>query len=197
MKIYPVSLVGMIITLEPLSFSHVEGLSEVGLDERIWRHMLYGEIRTKEEMRVWVQDLLDRQASGTDLPFAAILNKNMKAIGATRYLNIDLENSNLEIGGTWYGVAYQGTGVNTETKYLLLRHAFEELECVRVQLKTDIHNLHSQRAIERLGAKREGVLRKHIVRPDGRYRDSVYYSILDTEWPLVKSKLEELLGRSG
>ena len=116
-----------------------------------------------------------------------------RAIGATRYLNIDPGNRNLEIGGTWYGLEHQGTGVNAEAKYLLLRHAFESLGCLRVQLKTDLRNIRSQRAIERLGAVKEGLLRKHMTQPGGYVRDSLIYSIIDDEWPAVKSGLEARL----
>jgi RimJ/RimL family protein N-acetyltransferase len=121
--------------------------------------------------------------------------ESRKAIGCTRYLDIHPEHRNLEIGGTWYGAPYQGTGVNSEAKYLLLRHAFETLGCIRVQLKTDLRNLRSQRAIERIGAKREGLLREHMILPDGTIRSSVYYSILVSEWPEVKVRLEEMMVR--
>jgi RimJ/RimL family protein N-acetyltransferase len=114
-------------------------------------------------------------------------------IGATRYLDIRSEHRGLEIGGTWYAVEHQRTGVNTECKYLLLRHAFEVLGCIRVQLKTDSLNERSQRAIERLGAVHEGVLRSHMIMPDGRRRDSVYYSILDSEWPRIKERLLDMM----
>jgi RimJ/RimL family protein N-acetyltransferase len=140
-----------------------------------------------------VQDILSRQAQGTDLPFAVIHLQAGCAIGATRYMEIRPKDLALEIGGTWYAPAYQRTAVNTECKYLLLRHAFEEWGCVRVQFKTDLLNERSQRAIERLGAVREGVLRHHMITPEGRLRDSVYYSILDSEWPAVKARLEAFL----
>jgi RimJ/RimL family protein N-acetyltransferase len=113
--------------------------------------------------------------------------------GATRYLNITPEHRGLEIGGTWYGLEFQRTVVNTECKYLLLQYAFETLGCIRVQFKTDRLNVRSQRAIERIGARREGVLRNHMILPDGRFRDSVFYSILDDEWSDAKLKLENLL----
>lgn len=191
--ISPITLTGRIIRLEPLSESHCLDLAEVGLDERIWKYMLYGKIQTYEQMFAWVKELLKLQSMGTDLPFAVVSLRSGKAIGATRYLNIEPEHRHLEIGGTWYGIDYQGKGVNTEAKYLLLSFAFENLGCVRIQLKTDARNLRSQRAIERLGATKEGVLRQHIITPEGYLRDSVYYSILDREWPAVKERLEELL----
>lgn len=193
MQIQPVTLTGRLVRLEQLSEAHVPDLAVVGLDENIWRFMLYGAMRTQEDIHAWVKDILSRQARGTDLAFAVIALSSGKAVGATRYMNIELKNRGLEIGGTWYGAAYQGTGVNTESKYLLLRHAFETLGCIRVQFKTDSRNLRSQRAIERLGAVREGTLRNHMILPDGLVRDSVFFSILDREWPQVKAHLEQRL----
>lgn len=181
------------IRLEPLAEDHARDLIAVGNDDRIWRYMLYGNIQTYDQMLAWIRDLLRFQSAGTDLPFAVIDLRSGRAIGATRYLNIEPQHRQLEIGGTWYGVQYQGTGVNTEAKYMLLKHAFEVLGCIRVQLKTDARNLHSQRAIEKLGAVKEGVLRQHMITPDGIYRDSVYYSILDREWTDVRSNLENQL----
>jgi len=113
--------------------------------------------------------------------------------GATRYMNIMPNDRGLEIGGTWYGPEFQRTVVNTECKYLLLSHAFETLGCIRVQLKTDLRNQRSQKAIERIGAVKEGVLRNHMILPNGHYRHSVYYSILDTEWPEVKRRIEGMI----
>ena len=191
MEIHRVILTGRLVRLEPLSEAHVPDLTVVGLDENIWRFMLYGAMRTQEDIHAWVMDILDRQARGTDLAFAVIALHSGKAIGGTRYLNIDIQNRSLEIGGTWYGATYQGSGVNTEAKFLLLRHAFETLGCIRVQFKTDSRNLRSQRAIERLGAVREGTLRNHMILPDGLVRDSVYFSIVDREWLQVKARLEE------
>jgi N-acetyltransferase len=144
-------------------------------------------------MHGWVRDILSRQKRGTDLPFTVIQLDSGKAIGCTRYLEIHPEHRNLEIGGTWYGEPYRGTWVNTEAKYLLLRHAFEILGCIRVQLKTDLRNVRSQRAIERIGAQKEGILRDHMILPDGTIRSSVYYSILENEWRDVKRLLEQRL----
>ena len=146
-------------------------------------------------MRNWVLDILSRAEKGTDLPFVAIHLASGRAAGATRYLNIMPQDRGLEIGGTWYGPEFQRTVVNTECKYLLLHHAFETLGCIRVQLKTDLRNERSQKAIERIGAVKEGVLRNHMILPDGHIRHSVYYSILDTEWPEVKKRLEQIVER--
>ena len=195
MKVEPVTLMGRIVRLEPLSEAHIPALAKVGLDENIWRYMRYGNIATIEQLTAWVKEMLDIQSSGSDLPFAVIYLASSEAIGCTRYLDIDPHNYSLEIGGTWYGLDYQGTLVNIECKYLLLKHAFEDLECVRVWLKTDRRNLHSQHAIERLGAIKEGVLRNHMILPDGYIRDSIVYSILPDEWPKVKRNLETRLER--
>ncbi len=193
LKVQPVTLTGRLIRLEPLAAGHVPDLLAVGQDESIWRYMLYGNVTSEERMTWFVEELLRRQARGTDLPFAVILQATGRAIGCTRYMEIRPEHRGLEIGGTWYGVEYQGTGVNTEAKYLLFRHAFEDLGCIRVQIKTDLRNLRSQRAIERLGLVKEGVFRNHIITPDGTVRDSVYYSLIAGEWPTVKPRLEALM----
>ena len=194
MDIHPITQMGRVVRLEPLSGAHVPDLTIAGADESIWRYMVYGGVGGQAQMREWVREILSRQARGTDLPFAVIHLGSGRAIGSTRYLDIQPQHRGLEIGGTWYGVAYQRSAVNTECKYLLLRHAFEVLGCLRVQLKTDLRNERSQRAIERIGAVREGVLRNHMLLPDGHVRSSVYYSLLNLEWPAVKAKLEEKLG---
>ena len=190
MQAEPVTLVGKIVRLEPLSEAHIPGLAKVGLDPRIWRFMRYGRVDTETQLGSWVRELLELQARGTDLPFTVIHQDTGNPIGCTRYLDIDRVNRAVEIGGTWYGVEYQGTLVNSECKYLLLRHAFEELGCIRVWFKTDLRNKRSQHALENLGAVKEGVLRHHMLLPDGHIRDSVVYSILPEEWPAIKLKLE-------
>lgn len=195
MEVKPVVLIGKHVRLEPMSEEHVSGLAEIGAGQTFWDFMLYGNINTEEEMRSWVQDILSRAEKGTDLPFVVIHLASGRVAGATRYLNIMPKDRGLEIGGTWYGLDFQRTPVNTECKHLLLQHAFETLGCIRVQLKTDLRNERSQRAIERIGAVKEGVLRNHMILPDGRFRHSVFYSILDTEWPNVKQRLQEMLNR--
>ena len=195
MKIEPIILTGDIVRLVPLSLEHLADLTAAGNDENLWAYMRYGNVDSPEKMRGMIEDLLGRQAQGTDLPFTVIHLASGKAIGMTRYLNIEISNRAVEIGGTWYAPDFQHTGVNTECKYLLLRHAFEDLGCIRVQFKTDQRNLRSQKAIERIGAVHEGVLRNHVILPDGYIRSSVYYSILAEEWPTVKAHLETLLRR--
>ena len=195
MAVNPAILQGKHVRLEPMTEAHIPALAEIGVGQPFWDFMLYGNMNTADDMRSWVLDILSRAEKGTDLPFVAIHLESGRAAGATRYLNIMPKDRGLEIGGTWYGPEFQRTPVNTECKYLLLSHAFETLGCIRVQLKTDLRNERSQKAIERIGAVKEGVLRNHMILPDGRYRHSVFYSILDTEWPEVKKKLEVMMNR--
>lgn len=188
-----VTLFGKHIRLEPMTEEHIPALAGAGRDESIWRYMVYGDLTTENGMRTWVMDMLSRQTTRTDLCFVVIHQVSNDLVGATRYLEMRPEHRSLEIGGTWYAPEYQRTVVNTECKYLLLKYAFEKLGCIRVQFKADARNERSVRAIERLGAQREGLLRKHYILPDGTIRDSVYFSILDKEWPDVKVRLEEIL----
>jgi RimJ/RimL family protein N-acetyltransferase len=189
----PVTLVGKHVRLEPMTEAHIPGLTQIGVGQTFWDFMLYGNMETQADMQNWVRDILSRSEKGTDLPFVAIHLASGRIAGATRYLNIMPKDRGLEVGGTWYGTEFQRSPVNTECKYLLLTHAFETLGCIRVQLKTDLRNERSQKAIERIGAKKEGVLRNHMILPDGRFRHSVFYSILDTEWSEVKKRLEEMM----
>jgi RimJ/RimL family protein N-acetyltransferase len=195
MEVKPVVLTGKHVRLEPMTEEHIPGLAEIGAGQTFWDFMLYGNINTVDDMRNWVQDILSRAEKGTDLPFVVIHLASGRVAGATRYLNIMPKDRSLEIGGTWYGAEFQRTPVNTECKYLLLAHSFETLGCIRVQLKTDLRNERSQKAIERIGAVKEGILRNHMILPDGRFRHSVFYSILDTEWPAVKRRLEKMMNQ--
>ncbi len=193
MTIQPVLLTGSTVRLEPLSEAHVPDLAVVSQDESIWEFLPYGNINTEAKMSEYVKMLLARAARGTDLPFVVVLLESNKPIGCSRYLEIRADHRALEIGGTWYGRAYQRSGVNTECKYLLLKHAFETLGCIRVQFKTDARNQRSQKSLERIGAVREGTLRRQMITADGHVRDSIYYSIIESEWPSVKANLEEKL----
>ena len=194
MEVKTVTLLGKIVRLEPLTLGHVPNLFAAS-DPSIWKYMLYGNITSEKDMFDWVSDMLERAKAGADLPFAVISLASGKAVGATRYLEIRPQHRSLEIGGTWYGRDYQRTGVNTECKYLLLKHAFESLGCIRVQFKSDSRNVRSIKAIKRIGARSEGILRNHMILPDGTYRHSAYFSILDDEWPEVKVKLEEMMNK--
>ena len=194
-EVKQVALHGSHVRLEPMTEAHIPALAEVGVGQVFWDFMVYGKMETDEDMRVWVQEILSRAQNGTDLPFVAVHLASGRVAGATRSMNIMPKDRGLEIGGTWYGLEFQRTPVNTECKYLLLRHAFETLGCIRVQLKTDLRNERSQKAIERIGAVKEGVLRNHMILPDGYIRHSVFYSIIDTEWPEVKKRLEGMLAK--
>jgi RimJ/RimL family protein N-acetyltransferase len=189
----PITLEGKIVRLEPLSETHIPGLVNAGKDESIWKYMVYGDLSNPDRMTEWVSELLRYQSEGTDLPFTVLLQEKYKIVGATRFLEMHPNHRSLEIGGTWYTPEYQRTVVNAECKYLLLKYAFEEMNCIRVQFKADVRNEHSIHAIERLGAVREGILRNHYILKDGTFRDSVYFSILDREWPDIKKRLEERL----
>lgn len=191
----PVRIEGNLVTLVPLELKHADDLFHEGNDETIWRFMPIPLCKTVEETRNWITTALADQTTKTQIAYAICINETGKAIGSTRYLDIQRENRALEVGWTWIGKNYQRTGVNTESKYLLFRHAFEVLGAVRVQLKTDGRNIQSQNAIERIGAKREGVLRKSRLVWDGVYRDTVYFSIIETEWECVKEMLEAKMRR--
>ncbi len=189
----PVTLAGTVVRLVPLSVDHVPALVEAGRAPEIWTHLLAGDQRGPERMRAFVGELLARQAAGTDLAFTVLDARTGEPIGMTRYLDIQRRDRCVEIGGTWYERSRWRTAVNTESKLLLLAHAFDREGCHRVEIRTDILNERSQRAIERLGATREGLLREHRVRADGTFRSSVCYGILAGEWPAVRARLEHAL----
>jgi RimJ/RimL family protein N-acetyltransferase len=173
---------------------HHARLCEVGLDEALWRWTTTL-IRTPEEMRAYLEAALAEEAAGVSLPFVTIERASGRIVGSTRYGNIDPANRRVEIGWTWVGRDWQRTFVNTEAKYLMLRHAFETLGCIRVEFKTDSLNERSRNALLRIGAREEGTFRNHMIVHDGRLRHSVYFSIIDSEWPEVKAALEEKLSR--
>jgi len=192
MMVSPVTLEGRYVRLEPLAKGHLAGLAEVGLDEELWR-WIPTQVRTTEEMAGYIETALGEQERGVSLPFAIIEKAAGRAIGSTRYGNIDRTHHRVEIGWTWVARDWQRTAMNTEAKYLLLRHAFETLGCMRVELKTDSLNERSRAAILRLGAREEGIFRNHMITASGRIRHTVYFSIIDSEWPAVKARLEAIL----
>jgi RimJ/RimL family protein N-acetyltransferase len=192
MIVSPVTLEGQRVRLEPLSTAHVTGLALVGLDEELWR-WIPTQVRTAEEMAAYIATALEEQKRGVSMPFAILEKATGRAIGCTRYGNIDRLHHRVEIGWTWVAREWQRTAVNTEAKYLLLRHAFETLGCIRVELKTDSLNEKSRAAILRIGAKQEGIFRNHMITANGRIRHTVYFSILDSEWPTVRAGLESRL----
>ena len=190
----PVTLDGTHVRLEPLTLEHLPALVDVGLDPSLWAWTVSA-VASEAQMRDYVEDALAQQQRGAALPFATIHRESGRVVGSTRYGNIDRWNRRMEIGWTWVAPPWQRTPINTEAKYLMLRHAFERLGCVRVELKTDVLNDRSRRAIRRIGAVEEGVLRQHMLTGSGRWRDTVYYSVLDREWPAVRKALEGMLAR--
>jgi len=192
MVVNPVLLEGLQVRLEPLARTHLEGLAAVGLDEELWRWIPTA-VRTREEMAVYIETALSEQEHGASLPFAIVEKATGRTIGSTRYGNIDRTHHRMEIGWTWVAREWQRTAVNTEAKYLLLKHAFETLGCMRVELKTDSLNERSRAAILRIGAREEGLFRNHIITASGRIRHTLYFSIIDSEWPAVKARLETKL----
>ncbi len=191
----PVLLSGRRVRLEPIGPQHARHLYEVGQDESIWRYLPTPPFTCLEDAENWVQMCVGRNETGQRLQFAVVLPHENRAIGSTGYLDIDRPNRTLEVGSTWYGVDYQRTFVNTECKYLLLKHAFVDLGARRVCIKTDTRNERSRRAIERIGGVQEGVLRNHRISWDGSNRDSVYFSIIEEEWPTARENLEQMLAR--
>ena len=190
-----VTLEGSHVRLAPLSLDHLDGLCDAGLDEELWK-WVPARVLDRQGMKDYVELALDERRRGLSIPFATTLRQGGRIVGCTRYANISVRDGRLEIGWTWIGKPWQRSAVNTEAKYLMLRHAFETLGCTRVELKTDGLNERSRNAILRLGAKQEGVLRRHTLTYSGRIRDTVYFSILDDEWPAVKAGLEAKLARA-
>ncbi|MBA3471487.1 MAG: GNAT family N-acetyltransferase [Herpetosiphonaceae bacterium] len=187
--IKPVTLAGRAVTLLPLELSHIAGLREAARDGELWQ-LWYTSVPDPEQTESYVRTALELQAAHSALPFVVLENASQTVIGTTRYCNVDQRNQRLEIGYTWYAQRFQRTGVNTECKLLLLTHAFEQLGSIAVEFRTHWHNQPSRTAIARLGARQDGVLRQHQRGADGAYRDTVVFSILNSEWPTVKKHLE-------
>jgi RimJ/RimL family protein N-acetyltransferase len=190
----PVTLEGSVVRLEPIRRDHAELFWRVAKDDldNIFQWIPY-QMKTYEDFKLLIEKALAEQERGEAIVFATVERNSGQVIGSTRFMNIDRPNRRVEIGSTWIAPAWQRTGVNTEAKYLMLRHAFEVWGCFRVELKTDALNQKSRNAILRIGAKEEGTLRRHVITWTGRVRDSVYFSILDSEWAEVKTKLETRL----
>ncbi len=189
-----VNLTGRFVTLVPLAQMHLTGLQEAASDGELWK-LFFTNVPQPDQLQGWLDNALALRESGQALPFVIMENFSGKVVGTTRYCNPDMDNRRLEIGYTWYAKRVQRSAINTECKLLLLRHAFEKLKCIAVEFRTDWLNQPSQRAIERLGAKRDGVLRNHKIMPNGRIRDTVVYSILNTEWQGVEENLRFKLDR--
>ena len=188
MQLGPVVLEGPRIRLEPLRPEHAKDLLAAAADPLVWR-WLPEQVASRADLDRWLEEALRAQASGTEYPFAVVDLRSGRAVGSTRYMDVSAAHRAVEVGWTWYAPQAWGTAVNPEAKLLLLGHAFERWEAIRLYLKTDSLNLRSRAAILKLGARYEGDLRNHRIRPDGSYRHSSYYSILDTEWPAVKAGL--------
>lgn len=188
----PVTLEGNAVRLEPLGLHHLDALCAVGLDPSLWA-ITMSKVSSADDMRRYVETALEEQRAGTALPFATVERSSGTVVGSTRFANAAHEHRRVEIGWTWVAPLWQRTAVNTEAKYLMLRHAFERMGCSRVELKTNVRNARSRAAMLRIGATEEGTLRQHMIQADGTYRDSVFFSVIDGEWPAVKARLEGLL----
>lgn len=195
-RVRPVTLENDHVRLEPLRPEHAKPLFAIGRDEATWRFMPTPVFVTEVDAARWVSRLLDEELAGTRAPFVVRRLSDQHIVGSTSLFDFRAPERALEIGSTWYAPPACRTAVNTATKLLLLAHCFDTLGCLRVQLKTDGRNLTSQRAIERLGATREGVLRRHLRLHDGFQRDSVFYSILPEEWPAIRDRLTARLAQA-
>jgi len=194
-RIEPVTLEGTFVRLEPLSLErHWEGLVATGLDPELWRWTIV-RVDTAADLRRYVESALEDQAAGVGLPFATVERASGRVVGSTRFRAIAVPHRRVEIGSTWIARPWQRTPINTEAKYLMMRHAFETWGCVRVELKTDALNERSRRAMLRLGCREEGTFLKHMITERGITRDTVYFSVVDDEWPAVKARLEGRLRR--
>ena len=192
--IQPVTLTGQHVILEPLSLEHLDGIKEAVKDGELWK-LWFTSVPSPETAEATIKTALELRENAGWMPFVVREKSTSKIIGSTRYCNVDEVNQRLEIGYTWYSESFQRTIVNTECKYLLLTHAFEKLAAIAVEFRTHWHNHKSRAAIARLGAKQDGVLRNHQKGPDGMYRDTVVFSIINLEWPVVKKSLEFKLKR--
>jgi RimJ/RimL family protein N-acetyltransferase len=187
-------LEGETVRLEPLREQHLESLCMAGLNPPVtalWPRP----VTTREQMAAYLRDAVAARAEHKVIPFVTVLRADGIMVGSTRFMSIDAANRRMEIGSTWIGLAWQRTRVNTEAKYLMLRHAFEELDCLRIEFKTDSLNTRSRAALRRIGAAEEGTFRNHVITVEGRIRHSVYFSITSDEWPGVRRHLEGLLSR--
>jgi len=195
MDLSPVTLEGRTVRLEPLSKTHAPDLVRYALDPELWRFTTTV-IASSDDLDGYIARALEEQRMQKTLAFATIDRATGRAVGSTRFANADHGNRRVEIGWTWLGTPFQRTAFNTEAKLLMLEHAFEQLGCIRVELKTGHQNAKSRAAISRLGAKQEGILRHHMILSDGRLRDTVYFSILRDEWPAVRTDLMAKLERT-
>jgi RimJ/RimL family protein N-acetyltransferase len=190
----PITLTGRHVRLEPMRPEHGAALLAAGRASEVWEWMPTRPVNP-ETMEGWLKKAMHAESQGREYPFVVTLVQSGRLVGSTRYLDVQEDDRNVEIGWTWYAPDTWGSIVNPEAKYLLMSHAFDDWGAIRVALKTDIRNVRSQSAIKKLGAKYEGMLRNQRIRPDGSYRDTVLFSITDREWPAVKSRLEQRIER--
>ena len=190
----PVSLQGARVQLEPLQVEHASGLREAASDGELWK-LWYTSVPTPEGVDAYIASALAERDAGVSLPFV-VRDAGGAIVGSTRYCHVDAANRRVEIGYTWYAQRVQRSGLNTEAKFLLLRHAFDTLHCIAVEFRTNWFNQRSRTAIARLGAKQDGVLRNHLVMPDGSLRDTVVFSIIAAEWPAVRRNLQFMLDQA-
>ncbi len=191
-ELTPRTLEGLAVRLEPLDLRHLDGLCAVGLDPELWRHTV-SRVLDRAAMERYVEEALAEQRAGTALPFATVWRDTGQVIGSTRFGNANAAHRRVEIGWTWVAGPWQRGRANTEAKFLMLQHAFDRWDCARVELKTSALNERSRAAIRRIGAREEGILRRHMVNEDGSARDSVLFSIIAEEWPEVKRRLKSSL----
>lgn len=189
------TLTGSLVVLRPMTEADTDVLWSVGNDDDLWR-LSPRTMRSRDDMHAYVSQALDERRRGCSMPFVTTSASDGTAVGSTRYGNMDEHNRRVEIGWTWLSAKWHRTGFNTEAKLLMLQYAFEQLQCNRVELKTDVLNTRSRSAITRLGAREEGILRRHVITSSGRVRDTVYYSILSDEWPDVRARLTDRLRRA-
>ncbi len=192
MKIEPVVLEGEFVRLEPMRVDHLPALCRVGLDPTLWE-LTANIVKNETDLERYVRSALADQMQAKAVPFVTIERESGTVVGSTRFGNIDVANRKTEIGWTWINPQWQRTAINTEAKLLMLTHAFEIWKCVRVELKTDVKNDLSRSAMKRIGCVEEGILRNHMITESGRFRDSIYFSIIESEWPTVKEKLTSKL----
>lgn len=196
LQIAPVVLTGRFVRLEPLKREHVDALGRFACDVSLWTWMPTRAL-DRPSLEAWVDEALAGERNGTALPFVTVLVRENLIVGSTRFLNISARDGRMEIGATWIATPHQRSAVNTDAKLLMLRHAFDTLGATRVELKTHAANEKSRRAIERIGAKFEGIHRKHMLHHDGSRRDTAWYSIVDDEWGEVRERLEGMVGGDG
>lgn len=192
----PVTLEGNAVRLEPLTLEHLDPLTEVALDPELWRWTI-SKIDSRAGLERYLETAIREREQGRSLPFATIHRSSGRVIGSTRFGNIEPVHRRVEIGWTWIGTPWQRSAINTEAKYLMLQHAFERLGCIRVEFKTHALNRKSQNAMLRIGCTEEGRFRKHMIAEDGAVRDTVWFSIVDDEWPAVKARLEGFMRAHG